>query len=96
MPIWCHKTKSDLKDLVSIEYKFLRYASSKSPNPMHFFEHDHNQIRSLLKIESVRSKIKKIDYSVSFEIANKQYNSLEVKNLFSPFMHDFGDFSLYF
>ena len=35
--IWCPKTNVALKELVAIEHKFLRYASSKTTNPMHYF-----------------------------------------------------------
>ena len=49
IPIWCSKTETALKKLIAIEYKFLRYVSIKTSNPMHFFDHDYTQIRSLLK-----------------------------------------------
>ena len=81
-PMWRPKTEIDLKNLISIEHEFLRCASTKTPNPMHFFNHDYTQIRSFLKIESFRSTVKKIDYLVAFQIANEQYNSNEVNNLF--------------
>ena len=66
IPIWCPKTEAALKELVAIENKFFRYASTKTTNPMHYFNHDYTQIRSLLKIESLKSQIKKIDYLVAF------------------------------
>ena len=49
---------------------------------MHFFDHDHTQIRSLLKVESLKSLIRKLDYIVAFEVAHKLYRSEEIYNLF--------------
>ena len=43
--IRCPKTNIALKELVAIEHKFLRYASSKTTNPMHYFDHDYTEIR---------------------------------------------------
>ena len=77
------KIETDLKELISIEHKFLRYASSITSNPIcTFFDHDYTQIRSLFKIESLRSIIKKTDNVVAYKIANKLYSSEEVNNLF--------------
>ena len=80
--LWCLKIKIALMELIAIEHKFLRYASSKTTNPMHYFDHDYTQIRALLKIESFRSQIMKIDFLVAFKIAHKLYRSEEVNNLF--------------
>ena len=49
---------------------------------MHFFDHDHTQIRSLLKVESLKSLIRKLDYIVAFEVTHKLYRSKEIYNLF--------------
>ena len=82
IPIWCPKTDASLKELIAIEHKFLRYASTKNPNPMHFLDHDYTQIRYFLKIESLRSQIKKIVCIIAFKLAHKLYESIDVNNLF--------------
>ena len=80
--LWCPETNITLKELVAIEHKFLKYASSKTINPMHYFDHVYTQIWALLKIESLRSQIRKIDYLVAFKIAHKLYRSDDVNTLF--------------
>ena len=81
--IWCPKTENRLKDLIAIEHKVLRYASTKTSQPMHFFNHDYTEIRAQLKVMSLKQIIKKIDYLVAFKIAKKAYNSKEVNDLFT-------------
>ena len=49
---------------------------------MHYFDRDYTQVRALLKIESIRSQIRKIDYLVAFKIAHKLYRSDDVNTLF--------------
>ena len=82
IPIWYPKTENSLKELIAIEHKFLRYASTKTSSPMHFFEHDYTQIRNKLGLQSLRSLIKEIDYITAFKIAKKVFNSPEVNSLF--------------
>ena len=80
--IWCPTTHIALKELVAIEHKFLRYVSSKKTNPMHYFDPDYTQIRAFLKIVSLRSQIRKIDYLLALKIAHKLYQSDDVKKMF--------------
>ena len=49
---------------------------------MHYFYHDYTRIRSVLKLESLRSTIMKIDHLIAFKIAKNLYKSEEVNVLF--------------
>ena len=82
LPIWCPKTETSLKELISIEHKYLRYAISKTSSPMHFFDHDYTQIRNVLGLKSLRSLILEIDYLVAYKISKHLYNFSEVNVLF--------------
>ena len=82
LPIWRPRTEASLKELISIEHKFLRYASSETSSPMHFFDHDYTQIRNVLSLQSLRSLILEIYYLVAYKISKHLYNSSEVYVLF--------------
>ena len=69
IPIWCPKTETSLKELISIEHKVLRYTSTKTSSPVHYFDDDYTQIRTKLGLQSIRSLILEIDYLVAYKIA---------------------------
>ena len=76
------KDRNFIKGTYSIEHKFLRYASSETSSPMHFFDHDYTQIRNVLSLQSLRSLILEIYYLVAYKISKHLYNSSEVYVLF--------------
>ena len=82
-PSWFPYTQTALSQLVAIEHKFLRLASKKTPHPMHFFDHNYDPIRQLLRLPKLETFLKKQDCIVSYNIAKGLYSSKEVNSLFT-------------
>ena len=80
--IWAPHTQIDLSQLISIEHKFLRFASKKTATPMHYFNHDFSNIRKILKLPKLEITLKIQNCIVAYKIANKLFSSSKVNELF--------------
>ena len=54
---WFPQTRTDFDQLIAIEHKFLRFASRKTSNPMHFFDHDYTEICRALRITELAKSV---------------------------------------
>ena len=82
--LWFPQTSTDFYQLIEIEHKFLRFASRKTQNPMHFFDHDYTEMRRVLGITDFRYLFKRFDCMVSYKISNKLFTSEKISELFKP------------
>ena len=82
--VWFPQTSTDFDQLIAIEHKFLRFASMKTQNPMHFFDHDYTEVRRALGITELRNLFKRFDCMVSYKISNKLFTSEKISELFKP------------
>ena len=80
-PSWFPHTQTKLKQLVSIEHKFLRLASKKTEFPMHYFKHDYMHIRQILQLPKLDSPLIRQDCLVSYKIANRLFSSTKINEL---------------
>ena len=82
--VWFPQASTDFDQLIAIEHKFLRFASRKTRNPMHFFDYDYTDIRRALRITEFQNLFKRFDCMVSYKISNKLYTSEKISDLFKP------------
>ena len=80
--VWFPQTATDFDQLISIEHKFLRFASRKTQKPMHYFDHEYTEIRKALGITELRKLFKRFDCIVSYKINNRLFSSSKMNELF--------------
>ena len=80
--VWFPQTATDFDRLITIEHKFLRFASRKTHNAMHYFDHDYTEIRRALGITKFRNLFNRFDCIVSYKINNGLFSSTKMNELF--------------